>query len=104
MTTCAVDGCDRPKRRGRFCHGHRTRRYRYGDVYADVPLGQLRALRPHRVGQWPARRFEDAAWLAETGASVLEAADRLGIQPGSVWRLFTRHGRPDLWQRMKAAA
>jgi hypothetical protein len=46
---CAVPGCGRPRtaNRSRWCSAHRERRYRHGDVRADVPVrsGESRAAR-----------------------------------------------------------
>jgi len=41
QTTCSVEGCDHLRHRGseRYCHTHSLRLGRWGDLFADVPIG-----------------------------------------------------------------
>ena len=48
--TCAVDGCERPRKKAyngkkngryRYCSAHQKRKETYGEVYADVPVGPV---------------------------------------------------------------
>ena len=89
MTTCAVEGCTRPRKTWRrFCHAHLNRLRRDGDLLADVPIGQ----KP-RLG-----RLAEVVWLSEAGMDRKEVARALGIKPASLHRLLLRHNRLDLWR------
>ncbi len=38
---CEVPGCERPRRRRRYCEAHYGRLCRHGDVRADVPVREI---------------------------------------------------------------
>ena len=48
-------------------------------------------------------QLEDLDWLAKFGVNALEAADRLGKNPGSLRDAAQRHGRLDLARKMAYA-
>lgn len=44
--------------------------------------------------------LQEAEWLAESGASLSEVCDHLGIKPGSLWTYCHRRDRADLYWRL----
>ena len=43
LTVCRVPGCDKPTKRVMLCEGHWSRKQRFGNVQAGVPLRKRRS-------------------------------------------------------------
>jgi hypothetical protein len=52
-----------------------------------------------RTAETNAARYENLAWMAESGESAEWAAHRLGISVDALERWCQRHA-PELWQRL----
>lgn len=98
VTGCEVPACTRTAAITGLCWGHYSRRRKYGDVMADVPVGDL----SHVV----CRTCEESEWARDNAVTPQEVARSLGVKALSMVRHFQRQGRDDLaaWARDAANA
>ena len=97
-TTCAVQGCPAPIKRGGYCYGHYMKNWRYGTPTPDHPP-RWEDIRGHRFGALTVQERQGSQWLCRCDCGATTNVRAGDLNRGTA----TTCGDPRLRHRLDTA-